>query len=104
MFDAITEKDVLTVYERLKNRYDLVLTTTGSLKGYSIDCPVIMGEAHGRIAELYAYEDEFILAIKDAERTKGTHGHPMDVEDAVDWIVDFMEGKSNYTLYPFRQV
>ena len=49
MFDAITEKDVLTVYEQLKNRYDLVLTTTGTLEGYSMDCPIVVGEANGLI-------------------------------------------------------
>lgn len=104
MFDAITEKDVLTVYEQLKNRYDLVLTTTGTLEGYSMDCPIVVGEANGLIVELYAYEGDFILDIKDAERTKGTHGHPLDVDDAIDWIVEFMEGKSDYILHPFRQV
>ena len=39
----------------------------------------------------------------DVEQTKGTHWHPNDVEGAVDDIVEFMEGKSDYKMYPFRQ-
>ena len=41
MFD-ITVDDVLKVYEQLKDRYDLLLTTTSELdEGFSVDCPII---------------------------------------------------------------
>ena len=43
----------------------------------------------------------FVLDVMDEAQTKGTHWHPNDVENAVDDIVAFMEGKSDYELYPF---
>ena len=103
MFD-MTDENVLAVYEQLKDTYDLVLTTTSALdEGFTIDCPIIVGKAHGQILELYSDGDMFVLDVMDAEQTKGTHWHPNDVDSAVEHIVKFMEGKSDYELYPFRQ-
>lgn len=103
MFD-ITVEDVIKVYEQLKDRYDLILTTTSALdEGYTVDCPIIVGKAHGQIIELYEDEGIFVMDVMDAEQTKGTHWHPHNVERAVACIVDFMEGKSDYEMYPFRQ-
>ena len=104
MFD-ITVDDVLKVYEQLKDRYDLLLTTTSELdEGFTVDCPIIVGKAHGQIIELYEDGGDFILDVMDVEQTKGTHWHPNDVEGAIDDIVEFMEGKSDYKMYPFKQV
>lgn len=104
MFD-FTVDDVIAVYEQLKDRYALVLTTTSALdEGFTVDCPIIVGKAHGQIIELYEYGGDFVLDVMDAEQTKGTHWHPIDVEDAVDDIAEFMEGKSDYELYPFSDV
>ena len=103
MFD-MTDENVLAVYEQLKDTYDLVLTTTSALdEGFTIDCPIIVGKAHGQILELYSDGDMFVLDVMDAEQTKGTHWHPNDVDSAAEYIVEFMEGKSDYELYPFRQ-
>ena len=53
MFD-LTVDDVLAVYEQLKDRYALILTTTSALdEGFTVDCPIIVGKAHGQIIELY---------------------------------------------------
>ena len=102
---GITVDDVVKVYEQLKNRYDLILTTTSAWdEGFTIDCPIIVGKAHDQIIELYEYGGDFVLGVMDAEQTKGTHWHPNDVEDAVADIVEFMEGKSDYKMSPFRQV
>ena len=104
MFD-ITVDDVLAVYERLKDRYALILTTTSALDaGFTVDCPIIVGKAHGQIIELYEYAGDFILDVMDEERTKGTHWHPNDASDAIDDIVEFMEGKSDYSMHPFEQI
>ena len=104
MFD-ITVDDVLTVYERLKDRYALVLNTTSALnEGFTVDCPILVGKAHGQIIELYEDGGDFILDVMDEEQTKGTHWHPNDVECAIDYIVEFLEGKSDYKMYPFTQV
>ena len=102
---GITDKDVITVYKQLKDRFDLFLTTTTALdESFTIDCPIIVGKAHEQIVELYSDGDMFVLDVMDAEQTKGTHWHPDDVEDAVDDIVEFMEGKTDYEMYPFKQI
>ena len=97
---------VLEVYERLKDRYSLVLTTTSALdEGFTIDCPIIVGKAHGQIIELYDGDvGSFVMDVMDEEQTKGTHWHPYDVEDAVGCIIEFMEGKTDYEMHPFRQM
>ncbi len=96
MFD-ITANDVLRVYEQLKEQYALVLTTTSALdEGFTVDCPIIVGKAHGQIIELYEDGGLFILDVMNTEKTKGTHLHPYSVEDAVGDLVEFMKGKSDY--------
>ena len=101
MFDIAVD-DVIEVYKQLKDRYDLVLTTTSALdEGFTVDCPIIVGKAHGQIIELYEDGGDFVMDVMDAEQTKGTHRHPNDIEGAVDYIVEFMEGKSDYPMYPF---
>ena len=102
---GITADDVRAVYDRLKDRYDMVLTTTFALnEGFTVDCPILVGKAHGQIIELYEDGGDFVLDVMDAEQTKGTHWHPNDVENAADDIVEFMEGKSDYKMYPFQQI
>ena len=100
----ITVDDVIEVYDHLKDRYDLILTTTSALnESFTIDCPIIVGKAHDQIIELYECGGDFVLDVMDAKRTKGTHWHPNDAEGAVDDIVEFMEGKCDYIMSPFRQ-
>ena len=101
----ITVDDVIKVYNQLKGRYELVLTTTSALdEGFTVDCPIIVGKAHGQVIELYEYGGDFVLDVMDIEKTEGTHWHPNDVEEAINDIVEFMEGKSDYKMSPFRQV
>ena len=103
MFD-LTVDDLRAVYEQLKDRYELVWTNTGALnEGFTVDCPIIVGKAHGQILELYECYGEFVMDVKDAAQTKGTHWHPLDVEDAVDDMIEFMEGKDDYKLSPFNR-
>lgn len=95
--------NVLKVYKQLKEEYDLVLTTTATLdEGFTVDSPILVGKAHGQIIELYDDGGGFVMDVMDAEQTKGTHWHPYDVKSAVDDIVHFMEGKSDYEMHPFR--
>ena len=98
MFD-FCEDDVFAVYNHLKDKYPLIMTTTGEL---TVDCPILVGNAHGQIIELYEDDGLFVLDIMDETKTKGTHFHPIDVEMAVKDIVRFMEGKSDYELHPFK--
>ena len=102
---GITVDVVREVYERLKDRYDLILTTTFALdEGFTIDCPIIVGQAHGHMIQLYEDDEIFVMDVIDIDHTKGTHWHPYNVDRAVDDIVEFMEGKADYKLEPFRKV
>lgn len=104
MFDFdITDDDVIKVYEQLKDRYELILTTASALdEGFTVDCPVIVGKAHGQIVELYEYGGDFVLDVLDSKHTKGTHWHPNNAARAIADIVEFMEGKSDYQFSPFK--
>lgn len=103
MFD-ITVDDLRAVYEQLKDKYSLFWTSTSALnEGFTVDCPIIVGKAHGQIVELYEADGDFVLDVMDEAQTKGTHWHPNDVDSAIDDLVAFMDGKSDYELYPFMQ-
>ena len=101
MFDITTE-DLRSVYEQLQHQYSLQWTTTYELdEGFTVNCPIIVGKAHGQILELYEDGGNFVLDIMDEAQTKGTHWHPNDVASAIDDIAEFMDGKTDYALYPF---
>ena len=107
MFD-ITADDVLDVYQQLKDRYSLVLTTTSALNtesdaGFTIDCPIIVGKAHGQIIWLYEFDGMFVMYVMNYAETEGTHWHPDDVECAVHDIEEFMNSKADYEMHPFIQ-
>ena len=62
----ITVNDVLNVYQQLKDRYSLVLTTTSAVNtefgaGFTIDCPIIVGKAHEQIIWLYECDGMNVL-------------------------------------------
>ena len=98
MFD----QDVLAVYEMLKGRYNLTLTNSTAVDdGFTIDCPIIVGKAHGLTLWLYSDGDVFVLDVMNEGHTKGTHWHPDDVESAAEDIAEFMDGKSDYHLRRF---
>lgn len=104
MYD-VAATDLFAVYDQLKGKYDLVLTTTAALdEGFTIDVPVIVGRAHGKIVQLYNDGCDFVLDVMDAAKTKGIHWHPCDVSSAVEDIVEFMEEEKDYHMYPFKQV
>ena len=89
MFD----QDVLAVYEILKDRYDLTLTTSTAVDdGFTIDCPIIVGKANGLILWLYSDGDVFVLDVMDEGHTKGTHWHPEDTTEAMALVAAFMDG------------
>ena len=101
---GMTEHHVVAVFEQLKEKYPLLLTNTMELnEGFTIDCPILVGKAHEQIIELYSDGDMFVLDVMDEAQTKGTHYHPCDIDDAVADIAEFMDGKSDYELHPFKQ-
>ena len=96
-----TDDDVFAAYNRLKGKYPLGMTTTFALnEGFERDGPILVGKAHGQIIELYNDYGMFVLTIMDEAQTKGTHGHPCDIEAAAEEIAAFMEGKMDYELMP----
>lgn len=102
MSDFITEKtehDILTIYEQLKDKYDLLLTDTSILdERFTIHCPIIVGKAHEQIIELYVCDGMFVMDVMDDKKTKGAHWHPYEINDAINDIKEFMGGKSNYKM------
>ena len=80
------------------------MTTTDALhEGFAVNCPILVGKAHSQVIELYEDGGDFVLDVMDEEHSQGTHWHPSDVVSAVDDIAEFMEGKTDYELYPFKQ-
>ena len=99
-----SDADLKAIYEMLKDKYALVFTNTADLdEGFTVDCPILVGRAHGQILELYLDCEMFVLDVMDEAQTKGTHWHPNDVESAIEDIEAFMDGKSDYEMYPFKQ-
>ena len=93
------DDDLKAIYEHLKDKYALVLTNTAELdEGFTVDCPILVGRAHGQILELYLDCEMFVLDVMDEAQTKGTHWHPNDVESAIEDIEAFMDGKSAHGL------
>ena len=66
--------------------------------------PRIVGKTHGQIIELYSDGDMFIVDVMDETQTKGTHRYPNNVGSTVECIVEFMEGKTDYEMYPFKHM
>jgi hypothetical protein len=103
MFDTITVDDLFAVYEQLKDKYELTMTTSLAVDdGFEGDWPLLLAKAHGLVLWLYEWGGDFVLDVMDEKHTKGTHWHPVDVESAVKHVTEFMEGKSDYELqrYP----
>ena len=103
--------DLEFIYEQLKDKYDLLLTTTFALdEGYTIDVPVLCGSSVLGRFELYKEDDdceEFVLTVEFATPKKrkwqlsweqGTHWHPQSLEEAMADINAFMEGTHRYCL------
>ncbi len=90
------------IYNLRKIKYDLTLTTTAALDdGYTIDVPVIRGIGSDRRFDLYKEGDMFVFSVvfflKDG-KDKYSHGHPYDIDDAVDYIDTFMSGTSMFDI------
>lgn len=94
---------LIEVYKRLCAKYPVELTNTLALNdGFSIDCPILVAAAHGQFLYLYDYGGDFVLDVMNAEKTKGCHWHPFDVESAVNDISAFMEGETDYPFVDYK--
>ncbi|MBR2719251.1 MAG: hypothetical protein IKB78_08155 [Clostridia bacterium] len=90
MTDWITTDDLMEVYRRLKERYPVMLTNASAVDdGFTVDCPILTMEAHGRTLWLYEYGGDFVLDVMNAGKSDGKHWHPADVDEAVENIEAF---------------
>ena len=87
MFE-ITADDVMAVYTQLKDQYSLVMTTTGALdEGFTMDCPILVGKAHGQIIELYECEGLLVLDVMDEPIHSLIMGYSAFIKIAVDILI-----------------
>ena len=91
--------DVAVIYQRLKEKYPLVLTNTFSLKNgkedYGVDLLILCGESTAGEFQLY---DNGLNIVFDVDKIDGTyvHWHPSDFEDAISDVALFMQGYCKY--------
>ena len=93
---AVQDQDVLNleaVYDRLKGKYDLTLTTGLALNaGFGWNLPVLTGT--GKLGTFYLY-DEGAGPVFDYDTEEGKavwHCHP-DTDEALVLVAAFMDGK-----------
>lgn len=86
-------REILEVYEQLKDRYDLRYTHTAALEdeGFTGDFPVICGTAQGRKFFLYDYYGEFVLSVAVPGKDYHNHGHPQSISEAVEQVIELYE-------------
>jgi len=86
--------EIKTIYDRLKAKYPLILTTTAALDcGYTIDVPVIRGSTADRQFDLYRHNGLYVFSItfsRGTEDSRHTHIHPLSGDDAIRSIEEFM--------------
>ncbi len=91
--------DIQVIFDKVKNKHSLLLTETGKLadEGFTINVPVICGtSALGRFW-LYREGDEkddllvFSYTFAEAHGGESDHGHPYDIDNAVECIEQFMK-------------
>ena len=83
--------EIVYVYEKLKDRYDLTLTSTFALdEGYTIDTTVLCGE--GKCGKFRLYDYDMLTLTVELKSGEHTHTHCLYGDDAVDEVVTFMEG------------
>lgn len=96
--------DLILIYQRLKNRYNLELTNGFSLNaGFRTDCQVLFGQSSQNKFYLY---DHGNMAVFDIENQKGTladHRHPSNTQEAMQMVTDFMENTFEYDWWPIEQ-
>ena len=92
-------KSIKPAYDQLKDQYDLVLTNTFALKnGYEDfreDFEIICGESSAGKFQIWHDGCLFIFDVDKADGTY-THWHPADIEDLVEDIREFMQGRCKY--------
>lgn len=85
--------DLKYIYEQLKDKYDLQLANGLELDaGFGWDIEVLTGESC--LGRFYLYDEvvHYILNYDTDEGMASKHWHPEDTEEALRYVVAFMEG------------
>ncbi len=85
--------DLKAIHNRLKDRYAIKLSTGLALNaGFGWDMEVLTGESG--LGRFYLYFDgvNAVLEYDTEKGTSGAHWHPSDNDEAIDYVVRFMEG------------
>lgn len=78
------------IYAQIKEHCSVTLTTTAALnEGFTIDVPVLCGEARGLIWWLYLDDDLFVFSHAVANQDYHNHCHPQSVDEAIQAILKF---------------
>lgn len=92
-----TNNDVFDIYNALKDKYSLLMTNTLALDdGYTVDYPVLVAKAHGQAVRLYVDDGYFVFCVIDEAKDAETHLHPCDTQQALSFLVEFMDGRTDY--------
>ena len=84
--------DLKPIYEQLKDRYDLTLTTGLAVDaGFGWDLPVLTGKSGKDTFYLYDNGANIILDYDTEKGLSDNHWHPADKEEAVQLVIEFME-------------
>ena len=101
--------DLEYLYEKYKNKYELILTRTSQLNlKFTIDEDVLFGES--KLGKMYLYKQdeyfEFVFSVEykttnifGKEKIKHTHWHPQDFFEASDDLDKFM---SNIEIFELK--
>lgn len=101
--------DLEYLYEKYKNKYELILTRTSQLDlNFTIDEDVLVGES--KLGKMYLYKQdeyfEFVFSVEykttnifGKEIIKHTHWHPQDFFEASDDLDKFM---SNIEIFELK--
>lgn len=93
--------ELQAVYDQLKNRCELTLTNAFSLNsGFRVDCPVLFGQTAREKFYLYLDGDLAVFDIENQEGTAADHWHPGDTREAIQNVIDFLEGSCEFDWHP----
>lgn len=86
--------DLLRLYDLLKSDYPLKLTHAFEVDdGFSEDFPLLYGKHENSDFWLYDYCSEWVFSYSIDDASYRGHTHPQDLDEAKEYICDFMMGK-----------
>ena len=88
-----TDKDIENLYDQLKSKYDLVLSSSILLKKKSkIDFPILCGKSDLGKFELFFDDVSFAFYAMHDNGEVFIHRHFQTISEAAETIEDFMNG------------